>query len=285
VAASRIPVISAVGHETDTTLVDYASDHRAPTPTAAAEAAVPVRAELVGYVDELGGRGRHAVRRIGGTARDRLRAASAGLPRPADIVGSARQRLDQAAAGLGAALRHAGQLKQIELARCAGKLTPLMLSRRAELLSGRLADLERRLTLGVSRGLERRRGAFTALAGRLTDRTLLADLRHNRARLEPLAQRLEPCLRARLSGETQRLAEQWRLLESYSYERVLERGFAVVTDAAGTIVRSKDQVRPGQSLNVRVARDDFGVSVTGAPIWPRRRTRQPPDDSGQQSLF
>jgi exodeoxyribonuclease VII large subunit len=285
VAASRIPVITAVGHETDTTLVDYASDHRAPTPTAAAEAAVPVRAELIGYVDDLGGRTRHAMRRIGGAARDRLRAASAGLPRPTDIVGGARQRLDQAAAGLVSALRHAGQLKRIELAQCAGRLTPAMLTRRAETLGSRLADLDRRLEAAVSRGVERRRGAFTSLAGRLSGRILVAELRHNRTRLDPVARRLLPCVRTRLASETQRLAELWRLLESYSYERVLDRGFAIVTDDRGGIVRASAQVRPGQSLNVRVARDDFGVSVTGAPIWPRKRTRQTPEDSGQTSLF
>ena len=74
VAGSTIPIISAVGHETDTTLVDYASDMRAPTPTAAAEAAVPVRAELIGYVDDHGARQRQAARRLTISARDRLRA-------------------------------------------------------------------------------------------------------------------------------------------------------------------------------------------------------------------
>jgi exodeoxyribonuclease VII large subunit len=160
-----------------------------------------------------------------------------------------------------------------------------MLTRRAETLGGRLADLDRRLTAAVTRGLERRRGAYGSIAARLSDRALVADLRHNRARLDPVARRLLPCFRTRLGADAQRLAELWRLLESYSYERVLDRGFAIVTDARGGIVRASAQVRPGQSLNVRVARDDFGVSVTGAPIWPRKRTRQTPEDSGQTSLF
>src|SRR5690606_696181 len=97
VAASTIPVISAVGHETDTTLIDYVADHRAPTPTAAAEAAVPVRTELIGYVDDLGQRTRNCVRRSAGNARDRFRAAAAGLPRPERLLGDARQALDKAA--------------------------------------------------------------------------------------------------------------------------------------------------------------------------------------------
>ncbi|MEO8882766.1 MAG: exodeoxyribonuclease VII large subunit, partial [Devosia sp.] len=101
VAASRIPVISAVGHETDTTLCDYAADMRAPTPTAAAEAAVPVRAELIAYVDDIGLRQRQAARRVTVGYRDRVRAASAALPRPLDLLATARQRVDLASTRLG----------------------------------------------------------------------------------------------------------------------------------------------------------------------------------------
>src|SRR5690606_34184122 len=86
VVASAIPIISAVGHETDTTLIDYAADMRAPTPTAAAEAAVPVRAELIAYVDDLGHRARNSVRRSLSGDRDRLRAAAGQLPRPLDLL-------------------------------------------------------------------------------------------------------------------------------------------------------------------------------------------------------
>ncbi len=124
VAASRIPVISAVGHETDTTLIDYAADMRAPTPTAAAEAAVPVRAELIGYVDDLGSRQRAATRRISGSARDRLRAASAGLPRLSDLLSTPRQRVDLAATRLESSLRAAFQRKTLGFAGLAPRLSP-----------------------------------------------------------------------------------------------------------------------------------------------------------------
>src|SRR5690606_31914693 len=115
VAASAIPVISAVGHETDTTLCDFAADARAPTPTAAAEAAVPVRAELIFYVDDQGLRLRNALRRGTASGRDRLRAAAAALPRPLDLVATARQRLDHAGDRLSGGLRHLGQVKAIAL--------------------------------------------------------------------------------------------------------------------------------------------------------------------------
>ena len=94
VADCRIPLISAVGHETDTTLIDFASDRRAPTPTAAAEMAVPVRAELVALLADLGGRAARGWARIDGQARERLDAAATRLPGLDRLVAPQRQRLD-----------------------------------------------------------------------------------------------------------------------------------------------------------------------------------------------
>ena len=95
VAASPIPLISAVGHETDTTLIDYASDRRAPTPTAAAEMAVPVRAELMGLLDELGMRTRRSLARGSERARERLALTACRLPEPAALLARPSQRYDE----------------------------------------------------------------------------------------------------------------------------------------------------------------------------------------------
>lgn len=103
-ADSLIPLISAVGHETDTTLIDYAADHRAPTPTAAAERAVPVRAELLERVAGLGLTLMQAERKNRDRSRERLEALAARLPRPASLVEGQRQRLDEAGERLPRAL-------------------------------------------------------------------------------------------------------------------------------------------------------------------------------------
>ena len=239
VAASRIPIITAVGHETDTTLVDYASDHRAPTPTAAAEAAVPVRADLIGYVDEIGGRQRHAMRRTASNYRDRLRAATAGLPRPLDLVASARQRLDHAASNLAAALRHTGQRKRI---------------------------------------------AYERVSGRLSPNTLRGEVRNLRARLAPAASRLAPALTRMIDERRARLESVSKLLDAVSYKHILERGFAVVTDPDGRIVKHTAQVRPGEPLHVQVSDGTIGVTVGGAP-GVRKRIKPPPGEENQGSLF
>ncbi len=104
-AASAIPVISAVGHETDTTLIDFASDLRAPTPTAAAEKAVPVRDDLLAEVSSLGARLSGGMRRTMDERRTRVKSAARALPRPDELLALARQRFDSAAGRLAQALK------------------------------------------------------------------------------------------------------------------------------------------------------------------------------------
>ncbi|MCH8950777.1 MAG: exodeoxyribonuclease VII large subunit [Proteobacteria bacterium] len=156
-AACSIPLISAVGHETDTTLIDHAADLRAPTPSAAAELAVPVRSELVATVADLAARRVRAMARALAQRRQRLGDVSRALPRPEQILAERRQRLDVAVARLPRPAEmlkawrdrlelHVLKLKQglsrrtqssrVDLARQAGRFSPRLLSSR----TGRLRD-------------------------------------------------------------------------------------------------------------------------------------------------
>lgn len=123
VAQSRIPVISAVGHETDTTLIDYAADLRAPTPTAAAEKAVPVRADLVAELASLHARLRGGLGRGMAERETRVSAAARALPRPDEILALVRQRFDSASGRLRQALRANTREHGARLARIAPRLT------------------------------------------------------------------------------------------------------------------------------------------------------------------
>ncbi len=116
-AESKIPLISAVGHETDTTLIDFASDHRAPTPTAAAEIAVPVRAELAAGIASLEARRRRALARMLESNGQRLRDLSRALPRPDAILAEKAQRLDGLSMRLPRALMAFVQQKKLQLLR------------------------------------------------------------------------------------------------------------------------------------------------------------------------
>ena len=167
-AASVIPLISAVGHETDTTLIDHASDHRAPTPTAAAERAVPVRAELIERITSADGRLKNGLLRGLERRRTELRAAAGRLPRLETLLQIPQQRYDRAAERLNAALVTNTRAAQSKLDRIAARLRPEALgqdiSRRRDLLaraSSRLApamqrtlDAHRKHLDGAARVLE-----------------------------------------------------------------------------------------------------------------------------------
>ncbi|WP_116653102.1 exodeoxyribonuclease VII large subunit [Pelagibacterium sediminicola] len=284
VANSAIPVISAVGHETDTTLVDYAADRRAPTPTGAAEMAVPVRSELIAYVDDLGSRQRGATRRSLAHLRDRLRAAAAGLPRAADLTATQRQRLDLAATRLDAALRHSHQKKALRFAEKGASFGPAILRRHFEREGLRLASCAQRLAPDL---LNRRIADFRARLDQMNARApvALGNLA-GRAGLKarPIIVRLQPAFIRRVSDKRRELDGVSKLLETLSYRRVLDRGFALVADETGTIVTSPQTVGPGEGLVITVADGRIDATVSGAPSVPRRKPR-PEGGGGQESLF
>ena len=129
-AASMIPLISAVGHETDMTLIDFAADRRAPTPTAAAEMAVPVRAELLSTLASLGSRKLACWQRGVDQRRKELRLLSRALPALDELLAGPRQRLDACAGRLPRALRANAQIHHTHLTRVAAKLSPRLLRQR-----------------------------------------------------------------------------------------------------------------------------------------------------------
>lgn len=143
VADCPIPVISAVGHETDTTLVDFAADLRAPTPTAAAEVAVPVREELAQQLAELGLRNRRAANRPLQLGRERLLARAERLPKPQALFSPHAQRLDQGAERLRRALVDRTHLARNAFQRVDSRLSLPLLSARLDRAQERLAGLAR----------------------------------------------------------------------------------------------------------------------------------------------
>jgi len=131
-AASMIPLISAVGHETDVTLIDFAADRRAPTPTAAAEIAVPVRAELMSTLGDLGSRKFACWRRNVDRHRKELYLLSRALPALDDLLAAPRQRLDASSGRLPRALRANAQIHHTHLTRAASRLSPRLLVHRID---------------------------------------------------------------------------------------------------------------------------------------------------------
>jgi exodeoxyribonuclease VII large subunit len=168
IAGSAVPIISAVGHETDTTLCDYAADRRAPTPTAAAEMAVPVRAELHAQVRELGARSERCARRTAERAGEQLQAVLRHWPEREALLAPQQQRLDDLAERLPRGLRGRLDRARGELGHAAGALRPGLLVAAHRRASERLAALWRVAELAhPERPLEKGYALVTDRAGKV----------------------------------------------------------------------------------------------------------------------
>jgi exodeoxyribonuclease VII large subunit len=277
-AASMIPLISAVGHETDITLIDFASDKRAPTPTAAAEIAVPVRSELLGRLATLGARKLACWQRGIEQRRKELNLLTRALPR--DILASPRQQLDSLAERLPRALRANAQIHHTQYSRVAGRLAPQLLRNTVERRRERYDSLNRRLKASL-------------VANAQAHRVRLA--RH-RDRVVAFGERSQRAMLALLSQRGARLERAERLLAAFSYREVLKRGFALVRDGEGHPLHSASAVGSGTRLDIEfadgrvaaVADGEAKPSVVSAA--PATRAKPRPrgggeGSGGQGSLF
>ncbi len=225
-AECRIPLISAVGHETDTTLIDLAADLRAPTPTAAAEQAVPVRAEWLSTVRDWGRRMDGAADNILGVRRERLGGLAARLPDPARLLEIKAQTLDHAAHRLGTAFD-----KGVNVPITRTKELGAMLRHPRALI----AEKQRMLAERAER-LNRAMIRMPAEPGR---------------RLKDIAARIDPAFTRGVEQKHARLEKVAGMLRALSFEDILKRGYAVVRDENGVPVTSAAAVKPGRPVEIQ----------------------------------
>lgn len=274
-AESEIPLISAVGHETDFTLIDFVADRRAPTPTAAAEIAVPVRSDLLTRINALANRRLACWKRGIEQRRKELTLLSRALPGPDDVLATPRQRLDACAERLPRALLANAQIHHTQYSRCASRLTP-------QLVRGLVA---------------RRRDRYEALAHRLKTgvaanaQAYRARILRDRDRVTALCGRAARSMEAQLDQRFARLERAEKLLTAFSYKDVLKRGYALVRDDAGQPLRSAAAIANGMKLDIEMS-DGNVKAVAGETVaapaprpFIRRRRARPTSAEGQGSLF
>jgi exodeoxyribonuclease VII large subunit len=274
-AESLIPLISAVGHETDVTLLDFVADRRAPTPSAAAEMAVPVRSELIVDVESLERRALAGWLRAQESRRHALRSASRALPKAEDLLASPRQRLDHAAHILARALRANAHIHRMSLSRIGGRLSTHLLR----------SHVERRRDRYNSVALRLRASAAANLAAHRTD------VARGQERVGVLGNRAARAMDNLLDARWARWERNSQLLAAFSYRGVLARGFALVRDRNGRPLRAAAAVAVGARIDIEFSDGSVGARAESVQTssaarveLPRRRRRQVVD-SGQGNLF
>ena len=301
-AASRIPLISAVGHETDTTLIDFAADRRAPTPTAAAELAVPVRTELLAHLADREARLARAADAAVRSRGQRLGDLARALPRAEALTAGPAQRLDHAAGRLPTALRGVAAARRVALERAAGSLRPAALRREAvrrrdalgeaaraldraaaRLRGDRAEALQRAasaLAPALARLLRTRRRVAGALLARVAPTVPRRQAAQARMRHDALVRRLAERAGADHDRRVSHLAELERLRETLGYQETIRRGYAVVR-GDGAVVTTRAAAEAASRLEVQFR--DGTLKLGGA----RRRTHAEDErsEAEQGSLF
>ena len=218
VAGSEIPVISAVGHETDFTIVDFVADLRAPTPSAAAELVIRSRVEVENQADAARERLVRAMERRLLQARHALmeRAQDGAFARMMDLIRQRQQKLD---------------------------------------------DLTYRLERGERQTLERWRRQWETVAAAVRHYDARRVLAGIRAELEAVTTATAAAMRNQLLQNKVRLERMGRALEMLSPLAILERGYALVFDGTGRLVKDAAQVQAGQEISARLARGEIRATV------------------------
>ena len=287
-AESDIPLVSAVGHETDWTLIDHAADLRAPTPTAAAELSVPVRAELLATLANYAGRLAGGALRLAERRRAELRALTRALPSGEAILAAPRQRLDAARAALAARARAGFDARALRLAHLSRRLARQSPQARLAGLAERRRGVAQRLTRAGATLIERRGERLLAATRRLAA-AAQGENRRRQDRTRALGQiegRLRRALAEAQRRRGERLARAERIFAAVNYTSVLARGFALARDAKGTPLLRAAAIAPGQGLRLQFADGEIAATADGAagePPAKRGRGRSAKDDQG--SLF
>ncbi|MGH9732486.1 MAG: exodeoxyribonuclease VII large subunit [Candidatus Acidiferrales bacterium] len=263
IAASEIPIITGIGHETDTTIADFAADMRAPTPSAAAEIVVRTRAEFEKHITDCTRRLVHQMRYLFLEKRHRLRdlAMHRAFRRPEDLVRRSRQRLDDMNTALAAGLRGRLDVARQRMKMASARMGLFDLRGRVDMMRTRVERRSGELRAALERAVTRKRRRYAAVQVRVASLDLRARVSRLRRRLERDASEFTAHARRYLVATRRKLEAATVRLEERSPFQLLERGYAIAYDAKGRVLRSAEQVASGDEIAVRLARGEIGATV------------------------
>ena len=294
VATSMIPVISAVGHETDWTLVDHAADWRAPTPTAAAEKAVPIKAELEAYLADLGARLRGSMSRLNEKRSSSVRSVARGLKTPDMLLAMPRRQFDEASGRLGRSLLQRVQLAKGRYDQTGVRLSSQSLKRHLQAASEKFSNAGRNHRRAMTDLVSRRRERFNKQAVQIKLQPIENQLTLLKRQFDRIAPALQHRMTTQLSAASERLARDDRLLNTLSYQGVLERGYAVIRNEAGLPITDAKSIKSGTVLEIEMSQGRFGAVSSGKVDKPKdgasagtsvqkptqKKTKEPSTDQG-----
>ncbi len=244
-ANSKIPLISAVGHETDTTLIDYAADLRAPTPTGAAEYAVPVRTELMAQVASFDARLKSGLNRRLNSSILELRAHLGAWPRKEVIIANARQKLDMADMRFAPALSNLLNRAKLEFSKIGSNLRPQLLRNDLANKKANLLAINSRLSASLLRNIKNAQTQNQQLLERVQNSFIA----------------LGRAINTKITAKAALLDGNSRALSVLSYQNVLSRGFALVLDKKGNIVKDIDAARSAKSVFIKFQDGEVGANI------------------------